>query len=796
MANVFRGTWRPAPAADGAPAAGVRAPFALLPARGPGYHARVAKLFEEPAPEAAPLGEGGAAVRPAPGARVVSLAVAANVWRAFDYLWPDALGAPAVGQRVRVPFGRGNRPTVGFVVEPLRQPGPHPLKCVGELLDREPQLDEPLWRLARWIRDYYLAPLGMVLAAMVPSAVGSRPPRREAVARLTKDRADWPASLGPRQRQVLDELAEARKQGLACLPVGALRQRGASRDTIRRLARRELIALESRRVTLGRLADAVEPDPFELNADQQGVLDALTPKLDAQGFSATLLHGVTGSGKTEVYVRAIRRVIQAGRQALLLVPEIALATQTLHRLLRRLPRVAVLHSGLSDPERAFAYQQIRDGYASVVVGPRSAVFAPARRLGLIVIDEEHEPSYKQDNVPRYHGRDVAVQRAHLAEIPALLGSATPSLESMRNAQRGRYDLLELPRRVRGLPLPKLQIIELRKDLASGRIELIGATLTHRIAAALDRREQIILLLNRRGYASYVFCPKCRWQYECENCTRPMVFHRATQLVMCHYCRETASLPERCPACGGKLLLFGLGIQRIEGELARKFPEAAVARMDSDTMSSPRQFRQVFDAFAAGELDVLLGTQMVAKGLDFPRVSLVGVISADTSLTIPDFRASERTFQLIVQVAGRAGRAEVPGEVVVQTLHADEPSIRFAATHDYAGFADWELPLRQDAHLPPFSRLVRFLVRHAKADRAQQGAQVLFQTLRKHAPPGVSLWAPTEAGVFKIRGQFRFQVLLAADRPGLVQKALAGRMEQLARDVKAEVIADVDPMNLL
>jgi primosomal protein N' (replication factor Y) len=768
----------------------------------------VGKLFDDmdeaggpdgaAAPAAREADDGAAAVPVGPETRVVGVAVAANVWRSFDYIWPEGFGEPAVGQRVRVSFGRGRRTRLGFVVDADRRPGPHPLKRIGELLDPTVQFDSTLWRLGLWISDYYLTPLGMTLAAMIPSAVGRRPPRVEAVARLATDSPDWPAALGARQRRLLDELREARRQGVDVLPVERLRDRsGASRDTLRRLQRRGLIRLETRPVRLPELTGRVEGDPFELNADQAAVLEALTPKLDAGGFSATLLHGVTGSGKTEVYMRAIRRVAAAGRQALLLVPEIALATQTLQRLLRRLPGVAVLHSQLTDTERAFYYEQIREGHAAVVVGPRSAVFAPARKLGLIVVDEEHEPTYKQDTAPRYHGRDVAVKRAALDGVPALLGSATPSLESMHNVRQRRYELLRLPSRVRGLPMPKLEIVHLRRELTPGRIELIGATLTHRIAAALDRGEQVILLMNRRGYASYVFCPKCKWMLGCEQCTRPMVFHQATQLVLCHYCHETGPLPERCPACGGKLLLFGLGIQRIEGELARKFPTARVARVDSDTMSSPAQFQEVFRAFSAGELDLLLGTQMVGKGLDFPRVSLVGVVSADTSLSIPDFRASERTFQLIVQVAGRAGRADLPGEVVVQTLHADEPAIQFAATHNFDGFAAWELPLRKDARLPPFSRLVRFLVRHRKADRAQEGAARLAEALRRCLPADeVTFWGPDPAGIRKIRSQFRFQLLLITRRPGVIQRVLAGRMADLCRDIPAEVVADVDPVNLI
>jgi len=759
----------------------------------------VAKLFaDQPEdPPAVPGDKGAGGVRaPSSEDRVVSVAVNANLWKAFDYIWPASAAAPVAGQRVRVSFGRGNRKTMGFVTDTDRTAGNRKLKAISEVMDAESQFDDILWKLGRWISSYYLTPLGMSLAAMIPSAVGRHAPKTEAVAYLDSHHADWPGTLGPRQKRVLDELYEARKQGVEPLTIEALRRASdCSRDSINRLKRRKLIRVESRPVELPELTDASEADPFELNADQQAAMSGLSGKLDAGGFSVTLLHGVTGSGKTEVYVRAIRQVIAAGKQAILMVPEIALATQTLQRLLSRLPRVAVLHSGLTDAQRAFYYQQIRDGGASLVVGPRSAVFAPTRKLGLIVVDEEHESSYKQDTAPPYHGRDTAVKRAQLAGVPIVLGSATPSLESMHNVEAGRYELLSLPNRVKSLPMPILQIVHLRKELTPGKVELLGGTLTRRLAEVLDRGEQAILLMNRRGYASYVFCPSCKWMFECEHCSRPMIFHQATQMCICHYCQESSALPERCPACAGKLLLFGLGIQRIEGELARKFPQAKVARMDSDTMSTPGQFRKVFDAFGAGELDILLGTQMVGKGLDFPRVSLVGIVSADTSLTIPDFRASERTFQLIVQVAGRAGRAELRGQVIVQTLHADEPAIQFAATHDFKGFAGWELPLRKEANLPPYSRLVRFVVRHEKLERAQAGAAALAATLRPVLPPEVVVWGPGPAAIKRIRNKFRFQILLISPRPGMIQAALSGRMEQIVRDVPAEVLADADPVSL-
>ncbi len=736
------------------------------------------------------------ASQPASQARVVGVAVAANVWESFDYAWPDALGEPQVGARVRVPFGRSNRKTLGFVVDTLRRAGRHKLKVVSEVIDREAQLDSQLFELGEWISRYYISPPGMTLAAMIPSAVGRHGPKNQTVVFLDSNRKDWPARLGLRQKKILDELYEARKQGIEPLTLEQLLSHsGASRDSFSRLSGRELVRTETHPVTLPELSDEDGGDSFELNSDQQKVLAELDGKLSG-GFSASLLYGVTGSGKTEVYIRAIRKMIAAGKQTILLVPEIALTTQTLERLIQRLPRVAVLHSGLTDAQRAFYYQQILGGGASVVVGPRSAIFAPTRKLGLIIVDEEHEPTYKQDTTPRYHGRDVAVKRAALADVPIVLGSATPSLESLQNVKSDKYEMLRLPKRVRGLEMPKLQIVHLRRELQRGKIELIGRTLTQKMAAALDRSEQIILLMNRRGYASYVFCPKCKWEMVCEHCTRMMVFHQATQLAMCHYCQHTQTLLDYCPACKGKLLLFGMGIQRIEDELDRKFPEAKVARMDSDTMTSPKQFKKVFEEFSQGKLDILLGTQMVAKGLDFPRVSLVGVVSADTSLSIPDFRAAERTFQLIVQVAGRAGRAQVPGEVVVQTLHEEEPAIQFALNHDYDGFANYELNPRKQMHLPPFARMIRFVIRHEKIERAEEGAKMLADRLRKLLPDGVSMMGPMPAGVLKIRKQFRFQIMLMSARAGLVQQIISPRMAELTGHIPAEIITDVDPISLV
>ncbi|MCP4374755.1 MAG: primosomal protein N' [bacterium] len=753
----------------------------------------MSRLFEEPE-HTAPDSDSDS------GLTVVGVAVSANVWSDYDYIWPERFGTPQIGQRVRVSFGRGRRIITGVVVRTEGAADRRKLKVVSELIDTESLFDPARWELGQWISRYYLSPLGMTLAAMIPSAVGKHAPRTETVVYGQCGPKDVARTLGARQKRVLDELLEARRQGVEPLSLKALMHHsGASRNTISRLKARGLIRTESRPVQMDNLDSAeLEPDTIVPNDQQQAVISKIESRLGA-GFSAMLLHGVTGSGKTEVYIRAIRRVVAAGKQAIVLVPEIALATQTLQRLVRRLPRVAVLHSGLTDVQRAFYYQQIRDGHAAVVVGPRSAIFAPAVNLGLIVVDEEHESSYKQDTVPRYHGRDVAVMRASLEKVPIVLGSATPSLESLHNARQKRYELLTLPQRVRSLPMPTLRIVNLRQEINPRKVELIGRTLTQHLASTLDAGNQAILLMNRRGFASFVFCPHCKWELGCENCTRPMVFHQATEMMICHYCQHSTGLPDKCPACGGKLLLFGMGIQRVESELLRKFPEAKFARVDSDTMTSPKQFRKVFEDFSSGRSDILLGTQMVGKGLDFPRVSLVGILSADTSLHTFDFRSSERTFQLIVQVAGRAGRSDLPGRVIVQTLHPDEPAIVFARTHDYNGFSEVEMAQRAEANLPPHARMIRFIVRHVKANKAQAGAEELAKSLRVILPQDrISIVGPGQAGIVKLRKMFRYEITITplSGPPGWIQKLLYPQMAAISSQNPAEVVTDVDPMNLM
>ncbi len=735
-----------------------------------------------------------------PGGRIVGIAVAVGVWGLYDYRWPASLGEPFKGQRVFVPFGAGDRKTPGFVVERDRPPPEGiRLKTVSAVVDGTLQTSLAVFALAEWMADYYMTPLGFVLQTCIPSVAGHHADRRETCVYLAEG-GEPDARMGSRQKQLLDELVEAKRQGIEPVQLSVLLKKcGADRKSFQGLVTRGLVRTEMRAVQLESLADGTRAasDPFELNAEQAAVVASLREKIDAGGYGATLLHGVTGSGKTEIYVRLIRRVVAQGRSVILLTPEIALATQTFRRLLARLGRVAVLHSGMTPNQRSYNWEQIRQGNADVVVGPRSAVFAPVPRLGLIIVDEEHENSYKQGTAPRYHGRDVAVKRAALEGVPVILGTATPSMESFNNAREGRYDLLTLPHRVRGLPMPALKVVNLRREMSPRRVELLGRTLSAKMAAALERGEQVILLMNRRGYASYVFCPSCKWMLECRHCAMPMVWHRSLELATCHHCGKTAALPDFCPACEGKILLFGYGIQRIEDELTRKFPHARFARMDSDTMTSPKQFKQVIGDFGDGELDILLGTQMVAKGLDFPNVSLVGVVSADTCLSINDFRASERTFQLIVQVAGRAGRGTVPGAVIVQTLYEDDPAVRHAVGHDYDGFSKTELHDRRDAGLPPFTRMVRFIIKDTDIERAADAADQFAAALRTYLPrDGVTFIGPQQAVLARIKDRFRFHLILISPRPGLIQDALNPRLPDLQKKIPADIIIDVDPVDLM
>jgi len=611
---------------------------------------------------------------------------------------------------------------------------------------------------------------------------------------------DADASLGARQREGL-ELLRGASSGLA---VPDLARRGISGDTVKRLERRGGVSLRREVVerdpwpsesmeTLASTSGA----PHVLTEAQQCAVDSLAEPLGAGTFGVALLHGVTGSGKTEVYRRLAQATLERGRQALILVPEIALTPAAATSFRQAFgARVAVQHSGLSDGERHDQWHRIRRGDVDVVVGTRSAVFAPLPRMGLIAVDEEHDGSYKQEESPRYHGRDVAVMRAKRCGALAVLGSATPSLETYRHATSGRYTRLTLPHRVRRRPLPAVRIVDMREEFAAqGPDVILSQPLAEALADRLGRGEQALVLLNRRGFATAVFCRQCGSSLECPNCSVSLTFHRAAGRARCHYCGYARTRPAACPECGGAYLeQVGFGTERVEAEILARWPEARVARLDRDTARRKGAAARLLDRFGRGDVDVLVGTQMVAKGHDFPKVTLVGVVSADVGLGVADFRAAERTFQLLTQVAGRAGRGEQPGEAIVQTLYPDHYSIRHACNQAYEPFYEEEMRFRQAMRYPPATSLVSAVVRGTNFDRTMQEAVDLATGLRRPARH-FRVLGPAAAPIARLRGQYRVQLLLKGPQRREMRDALRRVLSGRA-DLSRRVVIDVDPLWML
>ncbi len=535
----------------------------------------------------------------------------------------------------------------------------------------------------------------------------------------------------------------------------------------------------------------------ELTSEQAAAFETLRGLAASQRFHAALLHGVTGSGKTEIYLRLADEVRRQGRSVLLLVPEIAL-TPSAAGIFRAAfgERVAIQHSGLSDGERHDQWHRIRRGDVDVVVGTRSAVFAPLRSLGLIVVDEEHDGSYKQEETPRYNGRDVAVMRARQAGALAVLGSATPSMESYQNALNGRYTLVTLERRVLDRPLADVRIVDMREEYAaSGPDVILSGALCEALAERLQRREQAIVLLNRRGYASTVFCRQCAATLECPNCSVSLTVHRAARRARCHYCNYSMALPKACLNCAGPFLeQLGFGTERVEAEIAARFPDARIARVDRDTIRKRGAITGLLSRFAAGDLDILVGTQMIAKGHDFPRVSLVGVISADVGLGLADFRAAERTFQLLTQVAGRAGRGEIRGQAIVQTLYPDHYSIRHACRQDYVAFFSDEAHFRRSMHYPPAVALVNVVVKDRSLATAMQDAGAIVQALRSRKDP-YRVLGPATAPLSRIKGEHRAQLFLKGTHRAAMREALRDVLDQRP-ELRRRTIVDIDPINVL
>src|SRR5579875_903173 len=743
---------------------------------------------------------------------------------AFTYaVGPELRERVAVGKRVRAPFGRGDKAVIGYCVRLSETPPERPVKELVGVLDEESLLTDNLLRLTRWMADYYLCSWGQVLNAVVPAgartkagtrtltfieAVLEQPTGETTVPLNPTDQtpvASKPLPLPPKQAAVLEvlrkagkpieqrQLMERAKCGIG--PIEALLLKGL----VRRIARRVDRFVESSP------EESVPTGPITLNDDQLNVWKQLEPALKQGSFRAFLLHGVTGSGKTEIYLRAIEEVIAQGKEALVLVPEISLTPQTIQRFRGRCAEVAVLHSHLSDAERGGHWRRIAAGQAQVIVGARSAVFAPAKRLGLIVIDEEHENTFKQESTPRYHGRDVAVMRARLENIPILLGSATPSLESWYNAQRGHYTLLSLPQRVLDRPLPEVGIIDLRHQLPKrGRPSAISDALEHAMRSALKEGGQVMLLLNRRGFSTHVHCPACGHVETCRFCDLALTYHKERDILLCHYCGFEQEPQRNCPLCGTAAVRYqGLGTEKLQVEIEERFPRYIVRRMDSDTMRKPGSHARVLAAFRKGLIHILLGTQMIAKGLDFPNVTLVGVVNADVGLHVPDFRSAERTFQLLSQVAGRAGRGSQSGRVLVQTFTPDHPCIALAATHDYAGFVATEMAHRRHHNYPPYQRLARIIVRSrdqqaasAFADQLADAFQRTLQTIAMQSPPEVRVLGPAEAPVFRLKGYYRFHFQLQSPSSGTLHQLLRTVLPAQRTPAGVEFTLDVDPFNML
>lgn len=734
----------------------------------------------------------------------------------FDYAVPDEMAderRPETlvepGRRVRAPLGRGNRPIVGYCVAVGPKPASptRPLKSLKGVIDPVSLVTPGMLRLTRWMADRYLTPWGQVLEAVVPSGVRGRAGTRDVtlLSVPTKVAAMLTTlDVPPKQGEVLKTLAASPKPlsikqlamrvGCTTGPINALRKRGLIESRVERLATDALSAGD---------LDVERLQPKKLNPDQAKTLELINGAIDAGEAETVLVHGVTSSGKTEVYLQAIERVVSFGRQAIVLVPEISLTPQTVGRFRERFDSIAVLHSHQSDVERHRQWRRIVAGEIQVVVGARSAIFAPTPHLGLVVIDEEHETSFKQDSAPRYHARDVAIERTRAEGVPLVLASATPSLEAWRRTGKDvpageRFRLASMPRRIGGLPMPAVRTVDLRTDGASRGA--LSRPLCQAMDQALRDEGQIILLLNRRGYSTHVQCPACGFVLKCDHCDVAMTFHRPENAVVCHWCDHRTEPPNVCPDCRSPRIRYGgLGTQKLEAEVRARFPRTTLARMDADTMRRPGSHETTLDAFRRGETRILLGTQMIAKGLDFPNVTLVGVVSADSALNLPDFRAAERTFQLVTQVAGRTGRGERGGRVIVQTFDPDHPAIQAAVRHDFTRFVRDELPGRKALGYPPFGSMARIIARGPAEPMVAAYLEQATAAIRKAADemePRFRFLGPAPAPITRLRGEFRYHLQMLADDGEALREAIRQGWQPIKPPEGVRSVVDIDPADML
>lgn len=741
--------------------------------------------------------------------KFVEVALPVPLNRVFTYSVPEEeLSAPKLGQRVRVPFGK--RRLIGFVVAVHSElpddldVDPAKLRPTIEFLDDEPLVTSEILRLTEWTADYYASFWGEMLKAALPAGMNSekvRPKRQKAVKLLDPVSADNSKELTQAQSAILSALEDA---GGELLWTDLLDATGTSASPVNTLVKRRFLEVFVRDIHRDPLsAEKLPESPNLALTDHQGnALGQITDAIDDSTFKAFLLHGVTGSGKTEVYFRAIRHTVAIGRSALMLVPEIAL-TPVFSRQLRAAfgATVAILHSGLSQGERFDEWRRIRAGEARVAIGTRSAVFAPLKNIGLVIVDEEHDAAYRQWESPFYNARDVAVMRANLAGAVAVLGSATPAMETFHNAMHGKYTLLSMPERIGGRNLASAELVDMREVFKrAGKDVALSTELLDAIGETAERGEQIIVLMNRRGFSQFVLCRECGETIKCENCDITLTFHRRDGRLTCHYCGYNAPAPKVCPQCSSEFLYFvGEGTENLADQLEKKFPALKIDRIDRDTITRKGELEKKLLDFAEGRVDMLVGTQMIAKGHDFPNVTLVGVVGVDIGLGLPDLRSAERTFQIITQVAGRSGRGEKPGRVIIQTYHPDHYALQRAMAQDYEGFYKEELKYRENFRYPPFVALASIMVRHRDVSRTKAIANALRRSLDAANPEKtVHIVGPAFASIARLKNEYRMQLILRSESRRELRKILdIGLADAEERGVELRfVFVEIDPVSLM
>ncbi|MDD3276602.1 MAG: primosomal protein N' [Kiritimatiellales bacterium] len=773
--------------------------------------------------------------------RIAKVAVDLSLNREFDYLIPEPLRPLVeIGSRVEVPFRLRN--VTGFVVGFADKSSFADLKPIGKVLGDKSLVTETVMELARWMSAYYLAPFEVCVRAVLPAVVRNKESggKKQLMVSLNVDEASSLVlykpermadaneagglvydKLTPKQQAVFQWLKKNGPMLLSELAAAA----EVSAATIKTLEKKGLVTISNESVYRDphEGVELLKTDPLPLMDQQTVALKQILAAMDEPEPPVVLLHGVTGSGKTEVYLQAISHALEQGRGAIVLVPEIALTPQTVDRFRSRFAdkpeRVAVLHSSLSDGERYDEWHRIRSGEAQIVVGARSALFAPAHNLGLIVVDEEHEPTYKQDEAPRYSARDMAVMRGRLEKCTVVLGSATPALESYSNAKGGKYRYADLPIRVDDRRMPMMRIVDMRiAAQQEGKPVLFSRELVEAIRCRLDRAEQTMIFLNRRGFSASLLCPECGFVTECDHCSVGMTFHKARARLVCHICGEEKPAPLRCPSCNSPEFRYaGAGTEKIEEVMLKLFPKARIARMDSDTMRRKNAHRDVLAKFRTGKIDILIGTQMIAKGLDFPNVTLVGVVNPDHALHMADFRAGERVFQLLTQVAGRAGRGEVSGEVIVQTYTPHHPAVQAARRMDFEGFCDQEMAFRKELEYPPYTHLTCITLRGKDDAEVEKAAEKFFQCLEaarlhfsalrregdtgfqgleKDLPKGIIVSPAMPAPIARMRGEYRWQILLRSVRVKSMNDAIRAASKAMKWPKTVKVSVDVDATSLL